>query len=75
MEPAREVSNPAPGDLVAAFGLGMHEAAPDASLPYGGLWDGVPIRDGRVQIPSHEGAGYEAKTNLLALLQPLSALP
>ena len=59
--------------LVAAFGLGMHEAAPDASLPYGGLWDGTAVSDGRTSIPAHEGAGYETKKNLYAILQPLSA--
>jgi D(-)-tartrate dehydratase len=54
---------------VAAFGLGMAEAAPDASLIYGGYWDGVRVDNGRVKIPDVPGAGFEAKANLFALLE------
>ena len=54
---------------VAAFGLGMAEAAPDASLVYGGYWDGVRVEAGRVKIPDAPGAGYEAKRNLFAILE------
>jgi L-alanine-DL-glutamate epimerase-like enolase superfamily enzyme len=54
---------------VAAFGLGMAEAAPDASLIYGGYWDGVRVDGGRVRIPDMPGAGFEAKANLLAVLE------
>jgi L-alanine-DL-glutamate epimerase-like enolase superfamily enzyme len=54
---------------VAGLGLGMAEAAPDASLPYGGYWDGVRVQDGRVKIPDAPGAGYEAKANLFAVLE------
>jgi L-alanine-DL-glutamate epimerase-like enolase superfamily enzyme len=56
---------------VAALGLGMAEAAPDAALPYGGYWDGVRVAGGRVTIPDTPGAGYERKANLYALLEPL----
>lgn len=54
---------------VAAFGLGMAEAAPDASLIYGGYWDGVRVDAGRVKIPDVPGAGFEAKANLFAVLE------
>jgi len=54
---------------VAAFGLGMAEAAPDAALIYGGYWDGVRVDGGRVKIPDVPGAGYEAKANLFAVLE------
>jgi L-alanine-DL-glutamate epimerase-like enolase superfamily enzyme len=54
---------------VAAFGLGMAEAAPDAALVYGGYWDGVRVDGGRVKIPDVPGAGYEAKANLFAVLE------
>jgi D(-)-tartrate dehydratase len=54
---------------VAGLGLGMAEAAPDASLPYGGYWDGVRVDAGRVKIPDAPGAGYEAKRNLFAILE------
>jgi hypothetical protein len=56
---------------VAAFGLGMAEAAPDASLIYGGYWDGVRVDGGRVKIPDVPGAGYEAKANLFAVLETI----
>jgi len=54
---------------VAGLGLGMAEAAPDASLPYGGYWDGVRVDAGRVKIPDAPGAGFEAKRNLFAILE------
>jgi D(-)-tartrate dehydratase len=47
----------------------MAEAAPDATLPYGGFWDGVRVAGGRVTIPELPGAGYEAKANLFAILE------
>jgi hypothetical protein len=54
---------------VAALGLGMAEAAPDASLVYGGYWDGTRVDAGRVRIPDVPGAGYEAKANLFEVLE------
>ena len=54
---------------VAGLELGMAEAAPAATLPYGGYWDGVRVQDGRVKIPDLPGVGYEAKANLFALLE------
>ena len=56
---------------VAGLGLGMAECAPDASLPYGGFWDGVRVAGGRVTIPETPGAGFERKANLHALLETL----
>lgn len=50
---------------VAALGLRMAEVAPDASLSYGGLWDGVQAVDGTITVPDVPGVGYEAKQNLL----------
>jgi hypothetical protein len=49
----------------------MAEAAPDASLIYGGYWDGAHVEAGRVRIPDVPGAGYEAKANLFAVLETL----
>jgi L-alanine-DL-glutamate epimerase-like enolase superfamily enzyme len=54
---------------VAAFGLGMAEAAPDGALAYGAYWDGVRVDGGRVKIPDVPGAGFEAKANLFAVLE------
>ena len=57
--------------VVAALGLGSHESAPDASRMYGGLWDGVPVVDGHIQLPNYPGVGFEHKANLMAGLHPL----
>ena len=65
----RHARTPSLSLVPAGLGLGMAEAAPDASLPYGGYWDGVRVRDGRVKIPDAPGAGYEAKANLFAVLE------
>jgi L-alanine-DL-glutamate epimerase-like enolase superfamily enzyme len=54
---------------VAGLGLGMAEAAPDATLLYGGYWDGIRVQDGCVKIPDAPGVGCEAKANLFALLE------
>ncbi len=54
--------------LVAAFGLGSHEAAPDASRLYGGFWDGTTVAGGQVRLPDCPGVGFEHKANLMAQL-------
>ncbi|MDB5966527.1 MAG: mandelate racemase [Polaromonas sp.] len=56
---------------VAAFGLGSHEAAPDERRLYGGFWDGVRPREGRVRLPDAPGTGYERKANLFHHLKSL----
>jgi L-alanine-DL-glutamate epimerase-like enolase superfamily enzyme len=61
--------------VVAGLGLAAHEAAADASLPYGGFWDGTPVVAGRVRLPDLPGVGFEGKANLHALLRPLSESP
>jgi L-alanine-DL-glutamate epimerase-like enolase superfamily enzyme len=74
----RETFMPHAGHLFAAHcvaGLGLRaaEAAPDASLPYGGWWDGVGVVDGTIAVPELPGVGFEGKANLHALLAPLFA--
>lgn len=61
--------------LVAAFGLGSHEAAPDASRLWGGFWDGVHPHDGWVRIPDVPGIGLEHKANLNHHLRALLDAP
>jgi L-alanine-DL-glutamate epimerase-like enolase superfamily enzyme len=62
--------------VVAGFGLGSHEAAPDPDRLYGGFWDGTAIEAGQVRIPELPGVGYEAKANLYGVLSELArALP
>ncbi len=57
--------------VVAGFGLGGHEAAPDPTLPYGGFWDDTRLEGGRLRAPQLPGVGFEGKANLFAVLAPL----
>ena len=57
--------------VVAGFGLGSHEAAPDASRLYGGFWDGTVVEHGHVTLPDLPGAGFEAKANLHGVLRAM----
>ena len=57
--------------VVAAFGLGSHESAPDPSRLYGGFWDSVPVIDGHLHVPTHPGVGFEHKANLMAAFDQL----
>ena len=57
--------------VVAAFGLGSHESAPDATRLYGGFWDGVPVVDGHIHLPTHPGVGFEHKANLMSVFNTL----
>ena len=57
--------------VVAAFGLGSHESAPDPSRLYGGFWNGVPVVDGHLHVPAHPGVGFEHKANLMAAFDQL----
>ena len=57
--------------VVAGLKLGMHESASDLSLAFGGLWDDVPIADGRARAGDHPGVGFEAKAKLFECLRPL----
>ena len=57
--------------VVAGLGLGSHESAPDAARLYGGFWDGVPVLDGHISLPTHPGVGFEHKANIRAVLEQL----
>jgi L-alanine-DL-glutamate epimerase-like enolase superfamily enzyme len=57
--------------VVAGLGLGSHESAPDAARLYGGFWDGVPVVDGHLQLPTFLGVGFEHKANMMAAFDQL----
>ena len=57
--------------VVAGLGLGSHESAPDPTRLYGGFWDGVPVADGHIHLPTHPGVGFEHKANLMSVLNTL----
>ena len=57
--------------VVAGLGLGSHESAPDPTRLYGGFWDGVPVADGHIHLPTHPGVGFEHKANLMSVFNTL----
>jgi len=57
--------------VVAGLGLGSHESAPDAARLYGGFWDGVPVVNGHIGLPTHPGVGFEHKANTMAVFDQL----
>ena len=57
--------------VVAGLGLGSHESAPDPTRLYGGFWDGVPVVDGHIHLPTHPGVGFEHKANLMSVFNTL----
>ncbi len=57
----------------AGLGLGGHEAAPDASLAWGGVYDDAAITDGFVEPLALPGVGFEGKAVLHAIVAELAA--
>jgi len=57
--------------VVAGLAIGGAEAATDATLPYGGFWDGTQVENGQVRIPDLPGTGFEGKANFRRLFEPL----
>lgn len=58
--------------VAAGLGLGGNESYPGVFPPFGGFADGHPVEDGRVRLPDVPGVGFEAKSDLYALLRTLS---
>jgi D(-)-tartrate dehydratase len=56
---------------VAGLGLGVHEAAPDDKLLFGGFPEGVTVDNGHVRPPDTPGVGIEGKRNLYAAFRDL----
>jgi L-alanine-DL-glutamate epimerase-like enolase superfamily enzyme len=59
--------------VVAGLGLGLHEAAPDDALLFGGYPEGVAVEDGAVRPWDFPGTGFERKANLYRVFAPLLA--
>lgn len=55
--------------VVAGLGLGANESYPGVFAPFGGFPDDCPVEDGRVRLPDVAGVGFEAKSDLAALLE------
>jgi len=58
-------------NIAVGLGLGGNESYPEVFAPFGGFADDVPVRDGRVAMPTMPGIGFEAKNALYAVLKTL----
>jgi L-alanine-DL-glutamate epimerase-like enolase superfamily enzyme len=59
-------------NIAAGLHLGGNESYPDVFQPFGGFADGIAVADGRVRLPDIPGIGFEAKSQLIALLRTLT---
>jgi L-alanine-DL-glutamate epimerase-like enolase superfamily enzyme len=59
-------------NIAVGLGLGGNESYPQVFAPFGGFADDCPVRDGRVPMPDMPGVGFEAKSDLWAVMRPLA---
>jgi D(-)-tartrate dehydratase len=60
-------------NIAAGLHLGGNESYPGVFQPFGGFADGIAVENGYVGLPEVPGVGFETKSNLFALMKPLSA--
>jgi D(-)-tartrate dehydratase len=58
--------------IAAGLGLGGNESYPDVFQPYGGFPDGTRVENGVVTLPELPGIGFEAKSDLYAVMRELA---
>ena len=58
-------------NIAAGLHLGGNESYPDVFRPFGGFADGVAVEDGFVGLPDIPGIGFEAKSDLYAVMKSL----
>jgi hypothetical protein len=58
-------------NIAAGLGLGGNESYPDLFQPFGGFPDGVRVENGRVHMHDSPGIGFEEKSDLFRVLEPL----
>ena len=58
--------------IAAGLGLGGNESYPDVFQPYGGFPDGTRVENGIVTLPDLPGIGFEAKSDLYAVMRELA---
>jgi L-alanine-DL-glutamate epimerase-like enolase superfamily enzyme len=58
-------------NIAAGLGLGGNESYPDLFQPFGGFPDGVRIDDGHVGMHDIPGIGFEGKSDLYRVMEPL----
>jgi len=60
-------------NIAAGLGLGGNESYPDVFQPYGGFPDGTRVENSIVTLPDLPGIGFEAKSDLYAIMRGLAA--
>ena len=58
-------------NIAVGLGLGGNESYPDVFAPFGGFADGTPVENGRIKMPDAPGIGFEVKSALYKVMQPL----
>jgi L-alanine-DL-glutamate epimerase-like enolase superfamily enzyme len=58
-------------NIAAGLHLGGNESYPDVFRPFCGFADGIRVEDGYVRLPDVPGIGFETKSDLFAVMQPL----
>jgi D(-)-tartrate dehydratase len=58
-------------NIAAGLGLGGNESYPDVFRPFGGFADNLPVESGYVRLPDVPGIGFEAKSDLYAVMASL----
>jgi L-alanine-DL-glutamate epimerase-like enolase superfamily enzyme len=59
-------------NIAAGLHLGGNESYPDVFKPFGGFADGIAVENGYVGLPDAPGVGFEAKSELIALMRTLT---
>jgi L-alanine-DL-glutamate epimerase-like enolase superfamily enzyme len=59
-------------NIAAGLHLGGNESYPDVFKPFGGFADGIRVEDSYVGLPDVPGIGFEAKSELYALMRTLT---
>ncbi len=58
-------------NIAAGLHLGGNESYPDVFKPFGGFADGIGVNDSHVGLPQIPGVGFEAKSELYAVMKGL----
>ena len=59
-------------NIAAGLHLGGNESYPDVFKPFGGFADGIAVENGYVGLPGIPGIGFEAKSELYAVMKALA---
>jgi hypothetical protein len=61
-------------NIAVGLGLGGNESYPDVFAPFGGFADATPVDNGRIRMPDAPGIGFETKSALWKVMQPLATV-